>query len=169
MSPDGKHTPSENQDLWSALAQELVARSTLVNVTWVLGHARRSDVQRGRTTWQDKHGNDGADALAVQGAALHDVDSNILIEARQRCETAKQVQCMMLRVLQAWLQAEQDDEDRADRGSEPGNIFDFDFDHDAAHECNIDEDRVACGATVYFCIELDDEFDNGRPTLSGVV
>ena len=66
---------------------------------------------------------------------------------------------MMLRVLQARLDAKQDDEDLADRGSEPGSVLDFD--HDAAYECIIDEDRVACGANVDFCIELDDEFDNG--------
>ena len=61
----------DHDDLWRLLESELHTRDTRVCVSWVKGHATEADVRRGRATALDKWGNDGADALAVLGAALH--------------------------------------------------------------------------------------------------
>ena len=53
----------ENVDLWNMLASELRTRETNVCVSWAKGHAKQIDIDRGRTTLEDKQGNDGADAL----------------------------------------------------------------------------------------------------------
>ena len=128
------------------------------------GHATRCDIARGRSTELDKWGNDGADALAVAGAALHavPVPAGILEAARQRTSTAKSkntkcVQRMMLAVLKARLQAEQTQSGSpCDRGSELG-----DFDADCIASDSIASDCTAC------IDELEDEVDTGDITLSG--
>jgi len=119
--PHGEPCQKDHTDLWALLASELATRESHVSVSWVLGHAKPIDVQRGRTTLADKLGNDGADALAVQGAVLHEIDADILSQAQQRCETARQVHRMMLQILKARLAAEKPDEGLADRGSEVSN------------------------------------------------
>ena len=57
----------DHEDFWNMLADEIRSRPTTVKVSWVKGHAKQIDIDRGRTTHEDKHGNDGADALAVAG------------------------------------------------------------------------------------------------------
>ena len=91
----------EHSDLWNLLACEFNHRVHEVSVSWVLGHAKRVDVWRGRCTWEDKHGNDGADALAVAGAAVHAVPTHIVECAHGRKHVAKNVHAMMLDIVKA--------------------------------------------------------------------
>ena len=79
----------DHADLWNMLVVELESRSCDVVVSWVKGHATRRDVQMGRTTSEDKVGNDGADELAVAGAASHRVQSEVVTSARKRRDLAK--------------------------------------------------------------------------------
>jgi len=111
----------DHADLWDALAAELLSRSSPVQVMWVKGHAKPIDILRGRTTEEDKRGNDGADALAVAGAKMHPISSEVLEAAVQRREYAVQVQSMMVTVLEARFEAEDGIANvsrNADRGSE---------------------------------------------------
>ena len=62
----------------SLLASAMRHRPHGVRASWVKGHARDVDVELGRMTLQDKKGNDGADQLAVAGAALHQVPADIV-------------------------------------------------------------------------------------------
>ena len=77
--------------MWSLLADELSTRVHPVTVIWVMGHEKMIDVRRGRTSLADKSGNDGADALAVAGAELHAVDSDIILMSISRKKHAKDV------------------------------------------------------------------------------
>ena len=54
----------DHADLWNMLTVELTCRSCEVDMFWVKGHATRRDVQMGRSTSEDKVGNDGADLMA---------------------------------------------------------------------------------------------------------
>ena len=74
-----------------------------VSVTCVKGRAKSIDVERGRTTREDKIGNDGADLLAVAGAAMHEVPVEIVEAASLRKRNAVHVQQMMVAVLKARL------------------------------------------------------------------
>ena len=132
----------DHADLWNMLACQLRSRSTSVCVSWVKGHATRIDVQRGRTTKEDKKGNDCADALAVAGASLHQIPAEVVADACERRHDAVNVQRMMLSVLKARLRAgaEDNDAEEADRGSEMGECMEF----------------------------LDDEFDGGSHIQSDV-
>ena len=53
----------------------------------------------------DKVGNDGADKLACDGAALHAVNIDVASEAKARFVMAKTVQRMMTHILEARLAA----------------------------------------------------------------
>ena len=81
------------------LTVELTCRSCEVDMSWVKGHATRRDVQMGRTTSEDKVGSDGADLMAVVGAASHRVPSEVLTSAKKRRELAKRTQQMMVNIL----------------------------------------------------------------------
>ena len=70
---DGKGWNGDPADMCNLLAAELRARQFVVLVSWVKGHAKQTDADRGRTTQEDRTGNDGADALAVAGVCLHQV------------------------------------------------------------------------------------------------
>ena len=119
----------DNADLWDMLSSELESRGSIVNVSWVKGHAKTIDVQRGRTTERDKWGNDGADVLAVKGADLHKIPENILQSARERRSLAKIVQKMMVTVLRARFHAEASQASVVmDRGSEMGDCIEFEPD-----------------------------------------
>ena len=96
----------DHADLWNLLASALHSRVSEVCVSWVKGHAKRVDIARGRTTEEDKKGNDGADALAVAGARTHRVPEDILLRACERKQVAKCVQKYMVAVLKARLHAE---------------------------------------------------------------
>ena len=123
-SPSPGDRSGDHRDLWSALAHELQVRTTTVSVSWVLGHAKPIDVERGRTTECDKLGNDGADALAVQGALRHRVSQTVIQDAKRRCEMARDVHRMMLQILQARYAAEQCEEQGADRCFDTEDCFD---------------------------------------------
>ena len=104
------------------LGSELLSRDCGVSVSWVKGHATVADVDRGRTTSEDKAGNDGADKLAVDGAAMHRVPPEVVAAAQARRQTAKRTHEMMVAILierqkQENLIAEND----PDRGSEMGD------------------------------------------------
>lgn len=83
------------------MAAHLRTRETNVSASWVKGHAKEIDVERGRTTWEDKAGDDGADELAVAGAKCHEIQSEVVWDASMRKHAARQVQRMMVRILQA--------------------------------------------------------------------
>ena len=55
---------------------------TLVSVSWVKGHVTQMDIDRGRSTYEDKLGNHGADKLAVAGASQHQVPSEVVADAK---------------------------------------------------------------------------------------
>jgi ribonuclease HI len=138
----------EHADLWNMLACEVSSRACDVSVSWCKGHATWKDVDRGRTTSEDKIGNDGADKLAVDGAAKHRVPPEVVAAAKARRQTAKRTHEMMLEILierqrQEALLVEND----PDRGSEMGDKG-LEFDD---------------------CMELlDDEFDDGENIQSDV-
>ena len=102
----GSGWQGDHADLWNLLSCDLLSRTSVVRVSWVKGHAKQLDIDRGRTTEEDKQGNDGADALAVAGAKLHEVPSEVLEAAKSRKLSAVVVQQMMLAVLKARLLAE---------------------------------------------------------------
>ena len=108
-------------EVWNVLAAELSSRASVVLVSWVKGHAKQIDIDRGRTTQEDKWGNDGADKLAVAGAQMHPVPSEVLESALQRRDWAICVQQMMVSVLKTRLLIESstsNDAGGADRGSD---------------------------------------------------
>ena len=124
------------------LAAELCSRQSVVSVSWVKGHAKQIDVDRGRATKEDKTGNDGADAL---GACLHEVPAEVLTSACERKELAVDVQRMMIKILQARAEAESNNLDDAvdvDRGSEMGDCMsellndELDFDNGVDIQCD---------------------------------
>ena len=144
----------DHADLWNLLGGELRFRATSVIVSWVKGHAKQIDIDRGRTTKEDKKGNDGADALAVAGANMHCAAPEVVEAARQRLGVAMSVQRMMLAILHARalaenaLQNEAADAGNADRGS--------------------DCDCMDMECMELDCMELlDDDVDNGGGILNG--
>ena len=100
--------PGDHADLWNLLASELLSRACDVTVSWVKGHAKDIDVARGRTTREDKMGNDGADKLAVAGAAAHKVAVEVVQAAADRRQVATQTYKMMLSILLARQACEYD-------------------------------------------------------------
>jgi hypothetical protein len=71
---------ASNHDLWARLWAALRARSAPTDIQWIKGHATAKDVSAGTTTDKDKYGNEQADRLAGQAAAMHIVS---LTEAAQ--------------------------------------------------------------------------------------
>ena len=149
--------------MWDMLASELRARETNVSVSWVKGHAKKIDIDRGRTTWEDKAGNDGADELARAGARSHEICSEVVGSASLRKLAARQVHEMIICVLKARMAEEaringarayQDDTD--DRGSN--------FDMNSS-----DTEPLQSSDTVSTSACLDDECDEGPGTHLGVV
>ena len=114
----------EHADLWDLFACELRSRHTCVHVSWVKGHAKQIDVLRGRTTDEDKNGNDGADGLAVAGASMHQVPDEVLKAADARKDCAKSVQKMMVSILKSRLAAE--DAQHADKADAADRDLDID-------------------------------------------
>ena len=113
------------------------------------GHAKQIDVDRGRTTHEDKVGNDGADALAVAGANMHRATTEVVEAAKDRMRDAVSVQRMMLAILHARalaelaFQSDATDAGNADRGSDCDGMD---------LECM----ELECNE-----LTLDDEFDDG--------
>ena len=115
----------DHADLWNLLGDELRTRAMTVVVSCVKGHAKQIDIDRGRTTKEDKKGNDSADALATAGANMHSAAPEVVEEAEQRMDVALSVQRMMLAILHARALEETafqnettDAEHVADRGSD---------------------------------------------------
>ena len=141
-------------DLWNCLAHELCGRDSHVCVSWVKGHATRVDVLRGRSTEEDKRGNDGADELARAGARLHHVSAEVVASAKERRRAAVNVQRMMLCILKARFLAETlspDEAEKADRGSDHGDDMSV---CGAAPDTEPAPDNEDCMSN-----SLDDEFD----------
>ena len=129
-------------------------------MTWVIkGHAKAIDVARGRTRDEDQRGNDGADALAVAGAAMHQVSAEVVEAASTRKENAMHVQQMMVAILKARFLGESqalNDAECPDRGSEMGDCIE------------VLPDNVPV-ADIEDCMELetlDDDFDLGPNILT---
>jgi len=79
-------------------------------------------VLRGRTTWADKLGNEGADELGVASAATHAILADIIESAQSRVCVATRVHTMMLDITRARQSARPAECDRdADRGSDLGD------------------------------------------------
>ena len=128
----------EHGDLWGMLATELNTREHPVTVVRVKGHARIIDVQRSRTTLLDKEGNDGADELAVAGAALHAVNQDIVTMGSARKDLAKIVHDMFITIVKARQVQEHclnhvSQDDVGDRGSDPGDCLADSMDPDFAY------------------------------------
>ena len=70
-------------------------------VTKVKGHATDEDVLAGVASWEDKVGNDCADALARTGASEHIFYKDSFKTAMTRKELAASVQSMMVDFLEA--------------------------------------------------------------------
>ena len=141
----------DNDDLWTALRSELQMRESAVRVSWVKGHAKKRDVEQGRATLEDMEGNNGADALAVFGAAIHLLPPEVVAAAHERRELAIHVQQMMVSILQARLAEENATANDAgdDRGSDMG-------DHIACDECDHGVSAEACE----YMKSNDDDVDN---------
>ena len=160
----------DHADLWNLLASDLRVRSSAVQVSWVKGHAKQLDIDRGRTTKEDKMGNDEADALAVAGAKLHAVPSEVLEAAKTRKESGIRVQQMMVTVLKARLTIENASHIDADRGSELGegtSTLDVDAcmsDTEPLHASGT-EPATACACDA----SLNDECDEDAVTYFGAV
>ena len=73
-----------------------------VKVTHVKGHATWQDVERGRTTMFNKLGNDGADALAVQGALARDFAPSLLRVSNEVKDHSQKYQAEILNILEEW-------------------------------------------------------------------
>ena len=107
--------------MWNLLASELSSRVHEVSVSWVKGHAKQIDIERGRTTWEDKLGNDGADEMAVQGASTHKVPAEVVARAKARRRIARETHEMMVAILvERQIQEGLIKEDFPDRGSDDG-------------------------------------------------
>ena len=144
----------DHADLWNALAHELCNRDSHVYVSWAKGHATRLDVFRGRSTEEDKRGNDGADELARAGARLHHVSAEVVAAAKERRCLAMTVQRMMLCILKARLLAETlstYDAEEADRASDHGD--------DVSACCVASDNEPAPDNEDCMYNSLDDDFD----------
>ena len=165
---DGAHA-----DLWNLLVAELRSRLSVVSVSWVKGHATQIDIDRGRSTYEDKLGNDGADKFAVAGASQHQVPSELVVVAKERKQLATKVQRMMVSILQARAEAEctkPDDAVDIDRGSEMGDCMEcdeFDIGVDDGH-LSVVHDCIELDCTEFVCTDLhfNDDADSGSTILN---
>ena len=90
-----------NADLWRAVAADLAARPPgSVSIRWVKGHAKQIDIERGRTTTEDKWGNDAADKLATSGASLHAAPLELVQAARNNREQAEAIHNLYLKLME---------------------------------------------------------------------
>ena len=150
------------------LCSELLSRECDVSVAWVKGHATSTDVDRGRTTSEDKTGNDGADKLAVDGAAMHQVPAEVVAAAQVRRLTAKRTHEMMVAIL---IERQREEhvmlESDPDRGSEmgEGGLESVCGDASCDVPCAVfePEPQHSDGEDGSVCMKLtlDDEFDDG--------
>ncbi len=86
--------------MWATLAQQIDARERCqLLVTWVKGHAKQLEIDRGIATWVDKCGNDAADALATAGAEAHAPPQELTTEAVRRQRHAAAVHRFAAEVL----------------------------------------------------------------------
>ena len=139
-------------NIMQTLGRELTSRASAVSVSWVKGHATETDVVRGRVTREDKIGNDGADTLAVAGAALHTISSEVVAVACQRRRHAIQTHRMMLAIL---AERNSHEQEAADRGSEMGDHNDLHLDvSDNVEDVSDSEGLHAAGMN-----SLDDDFE----------
>ena len=136
-----------------SLCQRILRRTSALRGVDFL-HAKLEDVRRGRTTLQDKQGNDGADAQAVAGAKVHAAPVKLVEASRVRRSTARAMHAMMLAITAARRQREAglgwaaaDVDDGGDRGS------------------NADGDELA-GLLLEDSYEMDDlEFEEAQELL----
>ena len=91
----------KNADLWRELHSLLQARGNTVHISKVKGHASERDVRSGRVARRDKVCNDAADRLACTGACMHTIDPEIANELKLRAAVAKDVQSMMVDIMEA--------------------------------------------------------------------
>ena len=82
----GKMCKQDNKDIWDAvnlLVQERASNNSL-KVTWTKGHATEEDMEKGRTSPEEKERNIAADKLATDGIDLNEADAVIIKAAKQR-------------------------------------------------------------------------------------
>ena len=87
-------------ELWQRAAALLDERGwDSVRLVKVKGHASFLDVLHGKTSEQDKYGNDSADRLAVSGAASRSVDPAQRATFVKRLAQTQEVQRLMLEIV----------------------------------------------------------------------
>ena len=91
----------DHADMWCELGAHLMSRHTEIMFTKVLGHAKERDIHMGRSTVEDKAGNDGADGLATAAAAHHAAPRELVLQAAVRKEMARATDKMMLQIIAA--------------------------------------------------------------------
>ena len=98
----GAKPKADNLDLWAMLEAELRQRPPgSITFTWVKGHATMADIQRGRSSWQDLCGNDGADKLASAAAAVHSAPHALTAAAQHRRRLATATHSAAVKILDA--------------------------------------------------------------------
>eukprot|EP00973_Karenia_brevis_P038173 5262749-Karenia_brevis.AAC.1 len=114
-----------NKDLWQRLSTLLAQRRAEVCVTKVKGHASWRAIILGEVTEFDKLGNDRADALAVAGAALHNVSRSARSEQVARHSATQDLQWMMVDILLARraLQRQMKDQSSTSTSSDDDESF----------------------------------------------
>ena len=68
-----------------------------------MGHAKELDIQRGRSSWQDKCGNDAADRLATAAAAWHGPPHPLTAAAEHRMHLATSSHLAAIKILETRL------------------------------------------------------------------
>ena len=84
----------------------MTGRTAAVTFHKVKGHATEQEVATGLVDAIDKFGNDGADALAREGAALHPAPQDSIQQALYQKSAAMNLQAMMVEILAARRAAE---------------------------------------------------------------
>ena len=92
-SQDPNTTAINGNNLEKRVLQIGTAKVTL---QWVKGHATEQMVENGQCTRQDKVGNDGADALAVQGRQIHPIEEGVMHGIHLRRRVTMAIQTFMI-------------------------------------------------------------------------
>ena len=96
-----------HKDLWRIYDWLMQQRRSMVCFVKVKGYASSEDVCAGRVEAIDKEGNDGADELAVAGAALHAISDEARGAAQRQRILAEGVQRNTFTILQDWEEAQE--------------------------------------------------------------
>ena len=90
-----------NYDLWERIRCQILQYPHRVVVRKTKGHATAYHILRGKSTIFEKHGNDQADLLAEQGAAVNSPPQELLVAMQNHRKQIVALQEMMLAIYQA--------------------------------------------------------------------